>query len=169
MSEELQNATGLQNALLDTLVKIDLKGLAADVEFRGTIHKQAELLDKYITTPMNFDALAITALEKQITAWLDSMKAKMPGGGGGLVVGAMAPSPQESATAVTALAGLGSFDAGIVAKVKANPKVMDVISHRSKEQQAKILNSEWLDKIIGWITTYGPVIAKLLMFLIPLL
>lgn len=168
MSEELQNASALQGALLDTLIKIDLKGLAADAEFRATIHKQAELLEKYVTTPLNFDAMLFAALEKQIVNWLDTLKAKMPGGGG-LVVGAMAPTPVETANAVSALAKLGTFDAVVVAKIKNNPKVLEVINHRSKEQQAKIINSEFLDKIIGWITTYGPVIAKLLMFLIPLL
>lgn len=154
----------IQGGLLD--VGLDYKGLFADPEFVATIRKQSELFAKYLKTPLNFDDPIIAGIEKQIENWLASFKTAS---GGGLVVGAMATTPVESANAVAALAHLGTFDAAIVSKVKSHPKVLEVISGRSAEQQAKILNSEWLDKVIGWVTTYGPVIAKLLMFLIPLL
>lgn len=148
-------------------VGFDYKKMISAPDFRFGIEKIANAVKDATTSPLNLDDKVIDGMVLSIEAWLDSLKAQS--GGGGLVVGAMAPTPVESANAVTALAKLGTFDAAVVSKVKAHPKVLEVIDHRSKEQQVKILNSEWLDKIIGWITTYGPMIAKLLMFLIPLL
>lgn len=159
--------------LLDGFTKIgvDYKALFADPEFRATIQKQADLLAKYTTSPLNIDDPLIANFEKQLEVWLDSFKKAAPHAP--LVVGAMAPSPVAVAEAKAFVVGLEKsegvvFSEAVKEKVAANPDVPHLLRKRSAKNQAAILNSPWLDKIIGWITTYGPTIAQFLMILVPL-
>lgn len=159
--------------LLDGFTKIgvDYKALFADPEFRATIQKQADLLAKYTTSPLNIDDPLIANFEKQLEAWLDTFKKANPHAP--LVVGAMAPSPVAVAEAKSFVANLAThtgvvFSEEVKEKVAANPDVVHLLRKRNDKNAAAILNSAWLDKIIGWIQTYGPTIAQFLMILVPL-
>lgn len=162
-------------SLADSFLKIgvDYKGLFADPAFRATLQQQSALLAKYTTSPMNIDDPLIANFEKQLEVWLDSFKVvNVPDHP--LVVGAMAPTPGQISQAKSYLSSLASsehvvFSQVTADKVAAHPEVIKLISGRERAQQAKILESPWLDKIIGWLTKYGPLIAQILMLLVPLL
>jgi hypothetical protein len=156
-----------------TKIGVDYKGLFADPAFRATLQTQAALMAKYTTSPMNIDDPLIANFEKQLEVWLDSFKSvNTPDHP--LVIKAMAPSPAQIVNAKSYLSNLASqehivFSQLTVDKVTAHPEVIKLISGRERDQQAKILDSAWLDKIIGWVVKYGPLIAQILMFLVPLL
>lgn len=174
MADEIHGGLG---SLVDSFLKISFnwKGLSADPEFRNCLRTLSSLAAKYIDSPMQIDNPLIDNLEKQIEALLDQIKAHSPGNHD-LIVGAMAPNPQEAAAASARLSQIGdackiSFSEDVRAKVRQYPKVLSVIDHKSLDQQGKILASpEWLQKVIDWLVKYGPTIAQILaVILIPLL
>ncbi len=159
--------------LLDGFLKLnfDYKGLAADPGTKQVLRSAESLLAKYTTSPMNIDDPLFDNLEKQIEAWLDTLKANQPNHP---IVGAMALTPAAVASAQNYMRALAAsqgkvFSQEVINKVASHPDFPHVVSHRTEEQQGKIMLSPWLDKIIGWIEAYGPLIAQFLMILVPLL
>lgn len=166
MSDELANAP--QGGLRDLFtLGFDVKAFCADPDFRLGIEKVAAALKRAASAPLNLDDKAIDIIVTSIEGLLDQVK-----NSGGLIVGADAPA--TAAEAATYLAGLAkktgsTFSTEIIAKVQAHPELVRILKKKSPEYQAKLLNSEWLDTVIGWLVKYGPTIAQMLMIFLPLL
>ena len=168
MSDELANAP--QGGLRDLFtLGFDVKAFCADPDFRLGIEKVAAALKRAASAPLNLDDKAIDIIVTSIEGLLDQVK-----NSGGLIVGAIAETPITGAEASTYLANLAVstgtvFSAEVMAKVQAHPDLVRILKKKSPEYQAKLLNSEWLDTVIGWLVKYGPTIAQMLMIFLPLL
>lgn len=166
MADELANAP--QGGLRDLFtLGFDTKAFCADPDFRLGIEKVAAALKRAASAPLNLDDKAIDIIVTSIEGLLDQVK-----NSGGLIVGA--DSPVTAAEASTYLANLEAstgtvFSAEVTAKVQAHPELVRILKKKSPEYQAKLLNSEWLDTVIGWLVKYGPTIAQMLMIFLPLL
>lgn len=166
MSDELANAP--QGGLRDLFtLGFDVKAFCADPDFRLGIEKVAAALKRAASAPLNLDDKAIDIIVTSIEGLLDQVK-----NSGGLIVGADTPvTTAEASTYLTNLAASTGtvFSAEVMAKVQAHPELVRILKKKSPEYQAKLLNSEWLDTVIGWLVKYGPTIAQMLMIFLPLL
>ncbi len=157
----------------------DYKQFCGDADTTAGIEKIAASGIRASSFPFNSQTMIINGLVKEIEALLAMaaggtvLPAPVPHGPGGIIVGAEAPMTTHDAVsysqAIQASQGI-VLGTDVLAKLQANPDVVRLLKTKSEKQQAKILTTPgWLDKIIGWLVTYGPMIAKILMMLLPLL
>lgn len=158
----------------------DYKQFCGDTDTPAGIEKLGAAAIRASQFPLNSQTMIINGLVKEIEALL-TLAANGPvppapvphGPGGPLIVGAEAPVTAQDAmsyaTALQASQGV-VFTQDVLTKLSAHPEVIKLLRTKSERQQARILATPgWLDKIIGWLATYGPMIAKFLMLLLPLL
>jgi hypothetical protein len=161
-----QVSTGAMDFLMELLTKGAQFNFPGDkAKLKAFVTAGAEWAKTLTTITANLDDFAIDKLCDIILGIIDSYKKDnnvVPPGG--LVVGD-SPVGLTTADAQSFMSSFSANDIPAVSreKVLSNPKVLASLRKMSREQQIKVLNSQdLLDMLIKW----GPVILKIVMFLI---
>lgn len=125
------------------------------VALKAVVSNANKAVEKAIVSPANLDKAGLDLLERALHSAIDAQFANV------LIVNADPPATVAEAT--TFLAGFQGVPQKHQDWVKAHPEVINKLKRFSRAQQEAIL-MDW-DKLLQLLTTFGPIILKIVLFL----